>query len=133
MNRPIASVILVLIPSLSAKAQSTIGGRVTDSVGAVVANARVLIHCDPSGRTCGAAPNLNQDMSVVTDSTGMYSITVPTGFYDVFVSAPAFTPIAAKVIVKEHRQTKLNLKLFVDPLVSKVIGAMEVQGVPPKP
>jgi len=128
MNRPIASVILVLIPSLSAKAQSTIGGRVTDSVGAVVANARVLIHCDPSGRTCGAAPNLNQDMSVVTDSTGMYSITVPTGFCDVFVSAPAFTPIAAKVIVK-----KLNLKLFVDPLVSKVIGAMEVQGVPPKP
>ena len=43
-------------------------------------------------------------------------------FFDVFVSAPAFTPIAAKVRVKEGQQTPFSTKLKVDRLVSKEIG-----------
>jgi hypothetical protein len=42
---------------------------------------------------------------------------------------PAFTPIAAKVIVKEGQKAVLNAKLDVDLLVSKAIGGMEVEGV----
>lgn len=63
----------------------------------------------------------------------MYSASVQAGCYDVFVSAPAFTPIAGKVMVKEREKAVLNARLYVDPLVSKEIGAMEVQGVPLKP
>jgi len=47
----------------------------------------------------------------------------------VFVSAPAFTPIAAKVIVKQGQKAMLNAKLPVDPLVSKEIGGVRVEGV----
>jgi hypothetical protein len=93
----------------------------------------VLIHCDPTSHSSEATPNEAQDVSVVTDSSGVYSITVPAGFYDVFISAPSFTPIAAKVIVKQHEQAKFNPKLRVDPQVSKQIDGMEVQGVSPKP
>jgi hypothetical protein len=65
---------------------------------------------------------------VVTDTSGHYSADVPAGFYDVLVSAPAFTPIAAKVIVKEQKAI-FNAKLYMDPLVSKEIGGMRVDGV----
>ncbi len=65
---------------------------------------------------------------MVTDTSGGYSANLPAGFYDVFVSAPAFTPIAAKVIVKGEK-TMFNAKLYVDPLVSKEIGGMKVEGL----
>jgi len=81
----------------------------------------------PSGGAVGYL-GLKQDVIVVTNSSGFYSADVPAGFYDVFVSAPAFTPIAAKVIVKEQNAT-FNPKLYVDPLVSKEIGGMKVDGV----
>jgi hypothetical protein len=90
----------------------------------------VLIHWDPSsGRSSGVTKGSTPDVSVLTDDSGVYSAPVPTGFYDVFVSFPAFTPVAAKVIVKEGRRVVLNVKLYLDPLVSKEIGGMEVEGV----
>jgi hypothetical protein len=55
---------------------------------------------------------------LVTDTSGHYSADVPRGFYDVFVSAMAFTPTAAKVRVKEGATT-LSRELKADPLVSK--------------
>jgi hypothetical protein len=63
----------------------------------------VIVHWDSSGSTVGLRDNIGikQDVIVVTDASGQYSANVPAGFYDVFVSAMAFTPIAAKVIVKE--------------------------------
>jgi hypothetical protein len=36
------------------------------------------------------------------------------------------------VIVKEGQKATLDAKLYLDPLVSKEIGGMEVEGVPPK-
>lgn len=66
---------------------------------------------------------------MVTDASGQYSANVPAGFYDVFVSAMAFTPIAAKVIVKEGHGAVLTAKLYLDLLVSKEIRGMEVEGV----
>ena len=122
--------VLLCISTLPADPQTGIMGRVTDSEGAVIAKARVLIHWDSSSRKSYGS---TQDVSVLTDSSGMYSVMVPAGFYDVFVSAPAFTPIAAKVIVKEGQKATLDTKLYVDPLVSKEIGGMEVEGVSPRP
>jgi Carboxypeptidase regulatory-like domain len=122
----VAFVVGVLCMStVSAESHLTITGKVTDSKGAAVAKARVLIHWDPSSGKSG----VTQDVSVLSDDNGTYLAEVPVGFYDVFVSAPAFTPTAAKVIVKEGQKAVLNAWLDVDPLVSKAIGGMEVEGV----
>ncbi len=136
MNRVITTCILILVctPSLSAKTRSVIAGRVTDSAGAAIAKARVLIHWDSSGSRVGVTDNLGtkQDVIVLSDANGAYSMNVPEGFYDVFVSAPMFTPAAAKVIAKQGQRATLNVKLRVDPLVSKEIGGMEVYAAPKK-
>ena len=81
----------------------------------------MLVHWDSSGSAVGLRDNMGirQDVAVVTDANGHYSADVPPGFYDVFVSATAFTPTAAKVRVKEGHATTLRRKLKVDPLVSK--------------
>jgi len=128
MNRSISALVVVLLflARLSADPQSALTGQVTDSEGAVIANARVLLHWDSSGSAVGHL-GFKQDAIVVTDASGHYSANVPAGFYDVFVSAPAFTPIAAKVIVKEQK-AMFDAKLYVDPLVSKEIGGVQVEG-----
>ena len=133
MSRLIGALALAFLSlaCLSADPQSAITGQITDSEGAVIANARVLVHWDSSGSAVGLTDNIGtkQDVITATDASGHYSANVPAGFYDVFVSAPAFTPIAAKVIVKQGQKAMLNAKLYVDPLVSKEIGAMSVEGV----
>jgi hypothetical protein len=125
MSRVIVVAVLFLcISKLSAEPQSVINGQVTDSEGAVLAKARVLVHWDPSGSTVGLTDNIGttQDIIVVTDNGGNYLASVPAGFYDVFVSRMAFTPTAAKVRVKRRQSTIFNAKLSADPLVTKELG-----------
>jgi hypothetical protein len=133
MNRAIGVgfLILLCISQISAGPQSVITGRVTDSLGAAIAKARVLVHWDSSGSKVGLTDNIGttEDLSVVTDANGNYSVTVPAGFYDVFVSAMAFTPSAAKVRVKQGQSTPFSTKLRADPLVTKELGH-EIYGVP---
>src|SRR5438876_5484656 len=59
MNRAaIACSLLFLFTSpLFASPKSVIAGRVVDSEGAVIANARVLVHWDSSGSTVGLTDN----------------------------------------------------------------------------
>jgi hypothetical protein len=133
MSRVIIVVLLLCISQLSAAAQSVINGQVTDSEGAVLAKARVLLHWDPSGSTVGLTDNIGttQDITMVTDVSGNYSTSVPSGFYDVFVSAMAFTPTAAKVRVKQGRRATFSTKLRADPLVTKELGH-EIYAAPKK-
>jgi hypothetical protein len=123
MSRSIAALWVVFLgfSILSAAQQSAISGQITDSEGAALRKAHVLVHWDSSGSAVGLRDNIGikQDVTVVTDANGHYSADVPPGFYDVFVSAMAFTPTAAKVRVKEGHATTLSRKLKVDPLVSK--------------
>jgi hypothetical protein len=95
---------ILCMSTVSAESHLTITGKVTDSKGAAIAKARVLIHWDPSSGKSG----VTQDVSVLSDDSGTYLAEVPVGFYDVFVSALAFTPTAAKVIVKEGQKAVLN-------------------------
>jgi hypothetical protein len=99
----------------------------------VIANARVLVHWDSSGSTVGLTDNIGtqQDVIVVTDTNGQYSANVPAGFYDVFVSAMAFSPTAARVRVKQGRNLTFTARLRVDPLIEKELGH-GVSGVPTK-
>src|SRR5712692_4702706 len=123
MNRlSIAGVLVLLcVHAISTNTQSAISGKVVDSEGAAIANARILVHWDPSGSTVGLTDNIGipRDFTAVTDSNGDYSANVPPGFYDVFVSAMAFTPTAAKVRVKQGQLATLSPRLRADPLVAK--------------
>jgi hypothetical protein len=58
----------------------------------------------------------------MTDKKGAFSVIVPSGFYDLFVSKPAFTPVAAKVHVQPGKQSPFDAKLVADPLISKELG-----------
>jgi len=126
MNRSIIAVVFTVLCmfSASAETESAIVGRVTDSEGAVIANARVLIHWDSSGSAVGLADNVGtkQDVIVFSDANGRYEARVPPGFYDVFISATAFTPIAGKARVKEGRAATFGASLRADPLVTKELG-----------
>ena len=115
------TILLVLAFYLSAGAQqkTELSVTVLDQLGAVISNAQVRIHWDPSGSNVGLKDNIGvaQDLLLQTDKTGHVKIEVPPGFYDVFVAAPSFTPQAFKVRLKAERQGVL-FKLKADPLVS---------------
>ncbi|MGA8874085.1 MAG: carboxypeptidase-like regulatory domain-containing protein [Candidatus Korobacteraceae bacterium] len=100
---------------------TAIRGQVLDSEGAAIPNARVLVHWDSSGSKVGLKDNigLTQDLTVTTDIKGHFLVTVPPGFYDVFVTAQAFTPVAAKVRVKENEPASFNPTLRADPQVAR--------------
>ena len=108
----------------AAQRQSEITGEIVDSEGAAIANARVLVHWDSAGSTVGLSDNIGiqHDVIVTTDTTGRYSAVVPAGFYDVFVSAMAFTPTAAKVRVKKEQRITYNSTLRPDLLVSRELA-----------
>ena len=108
----------------AAQRQSGLTGEIVDSEGAAITNARVLVHWDSAGSTVGLSDNvgIQHDVIVTTDAAGRYSAGVPAGFYDVFVSAMAFTPTAAKVRVKKEQLLTYNSTLKPDPLVSRELA-----------
>jgi hypothetical protein len=117
-------VLLLCASFVGAEQQSAITGQIVDSESAAIANARVIVHWDSSGSTVGLADNIGirQDVIVTTNAEGRYSAGVPAGFYDVFVSAMAFTPTASKVRVKRGQHTTHNSMLRADPLVSRELA-----------
>ncbi|HMK20819.1 MAG TPA: carboxypeptidase-like regulatory domain-containing protein [Terriglobales bacterium] len=131
MTRATAYFLILLFASArSADSNLAIKGVVTDSEGAVIAKARVFIHWDGSSKMIVSGDAV-PDISVLTDDKGAYTTAVPPGFYDLFVTSPAFTPVASKVIVKPGQPATFNAKLYVDPLVSKEIGGMQVESGKP--
>ncbi len=123
--RIIIGVVLLLCASVAAgEPQSLVAGRIVDSEGAAIGDARVLVHWDSAGSTVGLSDNIGiqTDLVVTTDANGNYSAPVPAGFYDVFVSAMAFTPTAAKVRVKQAQRITYSSALRADPLVSSELA-----------
>jgi hypothetical protein len=122
--RIIAGIVLSLCASCAIGEPHSLGGRIVDSEGAAIAGARVLIHWDSAGSTVGLSDNvgIQQDLIVTTKANGEYSANVPAGFYDVFVSAMAFTPTAGKVRVKQGHRVTYNSALKPDPLVFKELA-----------
>ncbi len=83
----------------------------------------MLVRWDSSGSTGGPKDiGIQQDVTATTDATGHYLIVLPPGFYDVFVSAQAFTPAAAKVRVNTGRRSTFNARLNADPLITNELG-----------
>jgi hypothetical protein len=116
--------VLTCVSLIASQQQSLITGQISDSEGAAIAKARVVIHWDSAGSKVGLTDNIGvlQDVAVTTDANGKYSVTIPAVFYDVFVSATAFTPAAAKVRIKQGQHATHNVSLRVDPLVSSELA-----------
>jgi len=115
---------VALLVSADTPPKAKLLGRVTDSHGVTIPGAALIVHWDPSGSDIGLDSNvgLREDLNVRVDKTGIYSIEVPPGFYDVFVSSPAFEPLCRKVRLRPGGSETFNPKLAVSLLVSKELA-----------
>jgi hypothetical protein len=111
--------VLFLFSVVSATA-ATLSGTVRDSEGAVISNAHILVHWDSSGSNY-LKDNLGikQDIAATTDASGHFSVELPPGFYDVFVTATAFTPRCDKVRLKGQEMRTYDVKMKFSPVTSK--------------
>jgi hypothetical protein len=99
-------------------------GIITDSEGGTIGGARILIHWDRSGSSVGLNTNvgLSSDLSIETNQDGEFASSLPPGFYDVFVSAMAFTPNCRKVRINAKESVSYNAKLIFDPIIAKELN-----------
>ena len=122
--RVLVLVILSFITCSNAPADGPFKGIVTDSPETPIAVAMVLIHWDSAGSTVGLADNLGikEDLVIRTKQDGTFSADLPPGFYDVFVSAPAFSPTSRKVQVKAGEAQLITFRMIPDPLYTTEMG-----------
>jgi hypothetical protein len=125
MAKIACSLMLLLCLSVSAQTQpSGLEGTVTDTEGAVIERARIFVHWDPTGSIVGLHTNvgIRHDVEIETGRNGKFRVDVPAGFYDVFISADAFSPHAEKIRVSPASRVTMNRRLPADPLVGKELG-----------
>jgi hypothetical protein len=109
-------VLCVATPGIAA----TLSGTVRDSEGAAIPKAHVVVHWDSTGsnylkNNIGA----KEDKIATTDASGEFSLDLPPGFYDVFISAAAFSPQCEKVRLNGKGTKRLGVKLKVSPVTSQ--------------
>lgn len=79
-----------------------------------------MIHWDSSGANyLKDNIGIKQDIIATTDSNGGFSVDLPAGFNDVFVSASSFSPHCGKIRLKGNETKKYEVKLKVSPVTSK--------------
>jgi hypothetical protein len=130
----IVTIIFALLAvSGTAFADTSFKGEVIDSSGSGIGGAMIMIHWDSAGSTVGLTDNvgIRRDLLTKTDDSGRFAVELPPGFYDVFVSAMAFTPTCQKVRVRMTPTKIATFRLNFDPLVGKELGT-EVQPSLPK-
>lgn len=83
-------------PAAFAQTSQSITGRVTDSTGAVIPNAKVTVHNEATG----------VDRQVVTTATGSYTVPfLDPGVYDVRAEAPNFKTVSKTMITLQTAKT----------------------------
>lgn len=107
----------------AAPSEGILKGKVTDPSGGSLdrsVKTRVLVHWDPSGADVGLDSNVGipGDVTVETNSRGEFQLNLPPGFYDVFVTAMAFSPKCQKVRIRAGKVLILNMSLEVSTIVS---------------
>jgi carboxypeptidase family protein len=85
-----------------------------DSQGAVIPKAYLAIHWDSAGLD-GVKDNLGtaDNKTVTTDATGHFSLDLPAGVYDVFVSAAGFAPHCEKITLTAKGNPRDQVRLSV--------------------
>lgn len=117
--RSLTILLLCLAGAFGVKA-GTLTGTVKDSEGAAISNAEVIVHWDPSG--ANYLPDnisMKADVTATTDKDGRFSIDLPPGFYDVFVTAMAFSPRAEKIRLRGNGSHRKDFTLDVSAVTSK--------------
>ena len=129
-----AIIALTLICSVVLLAEPALRGTVTDEAGASISGAVIRIHWDPSGSSVGLSSNIGikKDVMVTSGKDGSFSIGLPSGFYDVFVSSPAFTPVCRKIRIRDRENAvTFDPRLPVDALVTNELG-FQIEPLIPK-
>jgi hypothetical protein len=118
----------MLVASGMAFGEALFKGEVTDINGGAIPGAMIIIHWDSAGSRVGLTSNvgIRKDLIAKADGTGGFAVELPPGFYDVFVSATAFTPACRKIRVTTAPTEILTFRLNLDPLVGKEIGGTQV-------
>ena len=117
MKREIAAGLLILAVCMPTRAQTpdlattgVLHGRISDTLGAAISRAFVLVHGD--GRVGNTWVKVNQQVDV--NINGEFQIQLAPGLYDLFIGSPGFIPYAKKVKIQTGKQTILKIKLQVD-------------------
>jgi hypothetical protein len=111
---------LFLMLSVVSTRAGTLSGTVRDPEGAAISNVHIVIHWDSSG-SAYLKDNLGirQDFVATTDMNGHYSVELPPGFYDVFVSATTFSPRCDKLRLRGKENRTYDVKLTVSPVTAR--------------
>lgn len=98
--KSLVMLVFLAVTSFSARA-TTLSGTVTDYSGAAVPKALVIVHWDSIG-LANVKDNVGTkaDNNLTTNETGHFSLDLPPGVYDVFVSAAGFSPHCDKIVIR---------------------------------
>jgi Carboxypeptidase regulatory-like domain len=93
---------------------ATVFGTVLDSQGAVIPKAYVVVRWDSVGLD-GVKDNVgtNENKTTTTDETGHFSLELPLGVYDIFVSSAGFSPRCSKITLKTQDGLRYEVRLSV--------------------
>lgn len=94
-------------------------GRISDETGGAMYHGYVLFHSDQAGKDKQVVlPDVTRD----TDRNGRFEVQLETGFYDVCAMGWGFTAQCKKILVTQGKTIQHDVKLKLDPLVSKYLG-----------
>lgn len=74
---------------------------------------------------------LKADLTLHATEDGTFRVDLPSGFYDVFAAAPAFTPVCRKIRIKPGISVDIVLRMDADPLYTAEMGD-RVEALHPK-
>ncbi|HYV64047.1 MAG TPA: carboxypeptidase-like regulatory domain-containing protein [Bryobacteraceae bacterium] len=121
---------IALTMSVQLCAENLFKGTVNDSEGASIGGATILIRWDSSGSAVGLKTNIGikEDVVLRSGPDGTFSVQLPPGFYDVFISSMAFTPVCRKIRIRDGGTVTFNPRLPIDALVSEELGTKYPSG-----
>src|SRR5215472_9847924 len=90
----VARLLWLLLLSATSAFASTLSGTVSDSEGAVIAGAHVVIHWDASGSNYLKDDiGVQRDIMLTRDGYGNFSVDIPAGFYDLSALQPSLLAV----------------------------------------
>ena len=118
LSRIILGISLTVTP-VTAQSASNLEGKVTDTVGATIPGAFVVVHPDTAGLS---SSDKRETKTLLTDANGTFGLIVRPGFYDVCVMASAFMPECRKINVKVSQLASPRFRLRVSPEVERLLA-----------
>src|SRR5579883_3378772 len=114
-----ALIVACSLPALSQTATAELSGNVTDSTGAIVANAKVTV----------ANPQTGLTRETRSNATGAYNFTIlPPGAYNLTVEAPGFRKtVQNNIELQVNQRAEINVQMQL----GQISETVEVSGTAP--